>query len=43
MEEVVWKNDLKQAVELISESEYQGTKFQNHPFLVYKEPIIDDY
>lgn len=40
VEEVVWKNDLKQAVELISESEYQGTKFQNHPFPVYKEPII---
>ena len=40
VEEVVWKNDLKQAIELISESEYQGKVFSNHPFPVYKEPII---
>jgi len=45
VEEVIWRQDLKTAFDLIATQEYQGKKFLLHSFPKYKEPnieVIDD-
>ena len=40
VEQVIWKNDLKQAFELLDKNEYRGEKYFVFPFPIYKEPTI---
>lgn len=41
VEDVIWKQDLKQALSLLDRTKYQGKSFPTHPFRLNKEPVID--